>query len=109
VLSSGKAQWVVVVTVLAVRVMQVTVPLTYEVLFTNSWRNFLVGVLAALPFTGLDLLWGTGSGFDREDVLEGEVSLSEPRYRNLRIGGFELQPVRQPSSRRCGRDKAGGR
>ena len=37
------------------------VPLTYEVLFTNSWRNFLVGVLAAL-FTGIFwlilLLWG---------------------------------------------------
>ena len=37
------------------------VPLTYQVLFTNSWRNFLVGVLAAL-FTGIFwlilLLWG---------------------------------------------------
>ena len=28
------------------------VPLTYQVLFTNSWRNFLVGALAAL-FTGI--------------------------------------------------------
>lgn len=37
------------------------VPLTYEVLFTNSWRNFLVGVLAGiftLIFWLILLLWG---------------------------------------------------
>jgi hypothetical protein len=33
-------------------------------------------------------------GFDREGVLEGDVSLTAPRYRNLRIGGVELQAVR---------------
>ena len=36
-------------------------PLTYEVLFTYSWRNFLVGVLAglfALMFSLILLLWG---------------------------------------------------
>ena len=35
-----------------------------------------------------------GEGFDREDVLEGDVSLTAPRYRNLSIGGVELQVVR---------------
>ena len=37
------------------------VPLTYEVLFTNSWRNFLVGALAALftlIFWLILMLWG---------------------------------------------------
>jgi hypothetical protein len=37
------------------------VPLSYEVLFTNSWRNFLVGVLAAvftLIFWLVLMLWG---------------------------------------------------
>ena len=37
------------------------VPLTYQVLFTNSWRNFLVGVLAAIftfIFWMILLLWG---------------------------------------------------
>ena len=37
------------------------VPLTYEVLFTNSWRNFLVGVLAGiftLIFWLILVLWG---------------------------------------------------
>lgn len=37
------------------------VPLTYEVLFTNSWRNFLVGVLAGiftLIFWLILMLWG---------------------------------------------------
>jgi len=36
-----------------------------------------------------------GEGFDREDVLEGDVSLTAPKYRNVRIGGVELQAVRQ--------------
>ena len=37
------------------------VPLTYEVLFTNSWRNFLVGILAGiftLIFWLILMLWG---------------------------------------------------
>ncbi len=37
------------------------VPLTYQVLFTNSWRNFLVGVLAGiftLIFWLILVLWG---------------------------------------------------
>ncbi len=36
----------------------------------------------------------TVEGFDRERVLEGEITLTAPRYRNLEIGGVELQPVR---------------
>ena len=30
--------------------------------------------------------------FSKERILEGEISLTEPRYRNLVIGDVELRP-----------------
>ena len=32
-------------------------------------------------------------GYSRERILDGEITLSEPRFRNLRIGGVELRPL----------------
>ena len=29
----------------------------------------------------------------REKILAGEISLTEPKYRNLSIGGIELRPL----------------
>jgi len=34
-----------------------------------------------------------GQPFDPEQILQGDMNLTAPRYRNLSIGGVELQPV----------------
>ena len=41
----------------------------------------------------LNYRFGGGEGDVRENVLSGEISLTEPRFRNLTIGGVELRPL----------------
>ena len=35
-------------------------------------------------------------GFSREQLLEGEIQLTEPRFRNVNVGGIEFRSVVPP-------------
>ncbi len=41
----------------------------------------------------LNYQYVSGEEHSRERLLEGEISLTEPRYRNLNVGGVELRPI----------------